>query len=71
MIAVWIINFINQSKLLQSENSKGKHKLSLLEFGPGRGTLMVDILRTFQQFNLLEGLELNFIEASPFMAKLQ
>ena len=45
--------------------------ISLVEFGPGRGTLMMDVLRVFHQFGLLKGLEINFIEYSPFMRKMQ
>jgi len=32
---------------------------------------MCDILRTLQQFNLLKDIEINMIELSPVMIKLQ
>ena len=68
MIAIWCVNFLEKSKILLN---KGKKKFSLLEFGPGRGTLMMDVIRVFQQFGLLNGMEINFVEFSPFMRKLQ
>jgi len=32
---------------------------------------MSDIVRVMAQFNLLDGIEINFVEFSPFMRKLQ
>lgn len=73
MIAVWCINFLEKAKILTfpRETTETKKSFSLLEFGPGRGTLMMDIIRVFQQFGILNGLEINFVEYSPFMRKLQ
>lgn len=66
IIGIWCVNFLEKSNFL-----KHNKRVSLVEFGPGRGTLMMDIIRVFHQFGLLKGLELNFIEYSPFMRKLQ
>lgn len=77
MIAIWCINFLEKSNILnleeiaQSKKKSNEKKFSLMEFGPGRGTLMMDVIRVFQQFGLLNGLEINFVEFSPFMRKLQ
>lgn len=74
MVGVWIAHFLEKTHILEqmmSPQNKGKINLSLLEFGPGRGTLMVDILRVFQQFGILDGITINFIEASPFNRKTQ
>ena len=69
-----MINFLNQIKAINlnnpNEKPNGKKKFSLIEFGPGRGTLMCDILRVLSNFNLLNNLEINFIEFSSFMRKL-
>eukprot|EP01126_Amoeba_proteus_P018119 TRINITY_DN1908_c0_g1_i4.p1 TRINITY_DN1908_c0_g1~~TRINITY_DN1908_c0_g1_i4.p1 ORF type:complete len:395 (-),score=74.33 TRINITY_DN1908_c0_g1_i4:322-1506(-) len=46
--------------------------LKLIEFGPGRGTLMADLLRALTPFpQLKSAISVNFIEISPFLRKLQ
>ena len=73
IMGVWCVHFLDKIKAinLENPNHNSQKKFTLLEFGPGRGTLMCDILRVLNQFNLLNGIELNFIEASPFMRKMQ
>eukprot|EP01017_Pseudomicrothorax_dubius_P004982 TRINITY_DN1114_c0_g1_i2.p1 TRINITY_DN1114_c0_g1~~TRINITY_DN1114_c0_g1_i2.p1 ORF type:complete len:431 (+),score=92.58 TRINITY_DN1114_c0_g1_i2:552-1844(+) len=79
ILGVWIVMFLEKigmydektRSIRKHEQSTTGKRLSLIEFGPGRGTLMSDVLRVLQQFNLLNGLEINFIEFSPFMRKLQ
>jgi NADH dehydrogenase [ubiquinone] 1 alpha subcomplex assembly factor 7 len=45
---------------------------SLVELGPGRGTLTKDILRAFGQFRrVLDSLSVHLVEASPTMSHLQ
>ena len=45
---------------------------SLVELGPGRGTLTKDILRVFGQFRrVLDSLSVHLVEASPTMSHLQ
>lgn len=44
---------------------------SLLEFGPGRGTLMKDVIRVLIEFGVFRDIEINFVEASPFLMKEQ
>ncbi|KAI8983067.1 S-adenosyl-L-methionine-dependent methyltransferase [Pilobolus umbonatus] len=48
-------------------------KTQIIEFGPGRGTLMSDILRTVAQFpKFYQTLtDVHFIEASPSLRKIQ
>ncbi|KAI7906321.1 S-adenosyl-L-methionine-dependent methyltransferase [Cokeromyces recurvatus] len=48
-------------------------KTQIIEFGPGRGTLMSDMLRTLSQFNYFyETLtDIHLIEASPELRKIQ
>ena len=44
----------------------------LVELGPGRGTLMRDMLRVFGQFSrILEALTVHLVEASPAMSHTQ
>ena len=44
----------------------------LIEYGPGRGTLMLDILRSFKVAPaILEAAQLHFIEISPTLTALQ
>lgn len=75
MVAIWCVIFLQKIKAITIPPTKepniSKKKFSLLEFGPGRGTLMMDVIRVLQHFKLLDGVEINFIEYSPFMRKLQ
>lgn len=44
----------------------------LIELGPGRGTLMKDILRVFGQFRrVMESFSVHLVEASPAMSNIQ
>jgi len=51
MIGVWClsllgkINAIDMDNLRKPSTGPAKRKYGLLEFGPGRGTLMIDIIR--------------------------
>ena len=45
---------------------------SLVELGPGRGTLLRDVLRVFGQFrHMLDSLSVHLVEASPAMSRVQ
>ena len=45
---------------------------SLVELGPGRGTLLKDILRVFAQFpRVLDSLSVHLVEASPTLSHTQ
>ena len=45
---------------------------SLIELGPGRGTLLKDILRVFGQFRrVCDSLSVHLVEASPAMSRVQ
>ncbi|EGR28531.1 hypothetical protein IMG5_173480 [Ichthyophthirius multifiliis] len=74
ILGIWTINTLQQIGAINLSNTnsdRDKKKFSLVEFGPGRGTLMSDIIRVLYQFNLLNGIEINLIEYSPYMRKLQ
>lgn len=71
MIGFWIINFFTKAKFWNADNSALNLPVSFIEFGPGKGTLMKDILRVLLQFKLLKRIEINFVEASPFLQKEQ
>ena len=44
----------------------------LIELGPGRGTLLKDMMRVFRQFNrILETLSVHLVEASPALSDVQ
>jgi NADH dehydrogenase [ubiquinone] 1 alpha subcomplex assembly factor 7 len=48
MVGIWFVSeWMAQG---QSKNNGGEDKVHLIEFGPGRGTLMDDILRTIKNF---------------------
>ncbi|XP_050262561.1 uncharacterized protein LOC126707019 [Quercus robur] len=47
-------------------------KVNLVELGPGRGTVMVDLLRGASKFkNFTESLQIHMVECSPTLQKLQ
>ncbi|XP_021758473.1 protein arginine methyltransferase NDUFAF7 homolog, mitochondrial-like isoform X2 [Chenopodium quinoa] len=47
-------------------------KVNLVELGPGRGTLMVDLLRGASKFkNFTESLHIHLVECSPTLKELQ
>ncbi|KAK3015296.1 hypothetical protein RJ639_006934 [Escallonia herrerae] len=47
-------------------------KVNLVELGPGRGTLMVDLLRGSSKFkNFIQSLHIHMVECSPKLRKLQ
>lgn len=71
MIGFWIISFFQKSGFWNKRDSALNRQVSLIEFGPGRGTLMKDIFRILLNFKLLKRVEVNFIEASPFLQKQQ
>lgn len=74
MLGIWIINLLSQIRAVNLDDPSPKSlekKFSLLEFGPGKGTLMTDVVNVLHQFNLLKGIEINFVEMSPFMRKMQ
>ena len=71
MIGFWIINFFQKTGHWNKNDSALNRHVSFIEFGPGRGTLMKDIFRILLNFKLLKRIEVNFIEASPFLQKEQ
>eukprot|EP00794_Sanderia_malayensis_P020207 gene20207-22183_t len=64
MVGVWLLN-----EWLQA---KKPPKVHLVELGPGRGTLMADILRVFDQFKLIKSsLSVHLVEVSSKMRSMQ
>jgi SAM-dependent MidA family methyltransferase len=50
MVGIWCINFLSGIKKIDLDEVatvSQKKKFSLIEFGPGKGSLMCDVLRTF------------------------
>ncbi|XP_015434992.1 PREDICTED: NADH dehydrogenase [ubiquinone] complex I, assembly factor 7 homolog [Dufourea novaeangliae] len=43
----------------------------IIELGPGRGTLMKDILRVFKQFRVLNNVSIHLVEVSPILSMIQ
>ncbi|XP_049846873.1 protein arginine methyltransferase NDUFAF7, mitochondrial isoform X1 [Schistocerca gregaria] len=63
LIGVWILN--EWTKL-------GAPKpLQITELGPGRGTLIADIMKVLRKFNSTDGVSLHLVEISQHMSKLQ
>lgn len=63
MIGIWLFSVWN--------NQNSPANIRLIEFGPGRGTLMHDVLKTFNKFAKGVHIEINLIEASPVLRKEQ
>ncbi|GMN42372.1 hypothetical protein TIFTF001_011588 [Ficus carica] len=64
MVAVWAM-------CLWEQMGQPK-RVNLVELGPGRGTLMVDLLRGASKFkNFTESLHVHLVECSPALQKLQ
>ncbi|KAI8911649.1 S-adenosyl-L-methionine-dependent methyltransferase [Gorgonomyces haynaldii] len=51
-------------------NAWKKQSFSMLELGPGRGTLLQDVLRTMQQFKMTPK-TVHLVEQSPFLREMQ
>lgn len=45
--------------------------VQIIELGPGRGTLMKDIIRVLSKLKMSEDLSVSLVEISPFMCQLQ
>uniref|UniRef100_A0A0D9V2E8 Protein arginine methyltransferase NDUFAF7 n=1 Tax=Leersia perrieri TaxID=77586 RepID=A0A0D9V2E8_9ORYZ len=64
MIGVWVMCLWEQ--MGQPE------KVNLIELGPGRGTLLADLLRGSAKFaNFTKALDINLVECSPTLQKVQ
>lgn len=70
LIGVWAIYFFQSSGYIFEDGSRNV-KLSFLEFGPGKGTMMMNIIRTLGQLGQLHDLDFHFVEASPFLGEQQ
>ncbi|XP_019454282.1 PREDICTED: protein arginine methyltransferase NDUFAF7 homolog, mitochondrial [Lupinus angustifolius] len=64
MVGVWVMCLWEQMGQPQ--------RLNLVELGPGRGTLMADLLRGVSKFkNVVESLNIHLVECSPALQKIQ
>ncbi|XP_020202866.1 protein arginine methyltransferase NDUFAF7 homolog, mitochondrial [Cajanus cajan] len=64
MVGVWVMCLWEQMGQPQ--------RVNLVELGPGRGTLMADLLRGASKFkNFIESLHVHLVECSPALQKLQ
>lgn len=63
LIAVWLI--------AEYQKIGEPQPLQVIELGPGRGTLIQDILRVCAQFNMSDKMSIHLVELSPYLSKLQ
>ncbi|ACZ49355.1 hypothetical protein ACIS_00816 [Anaplasma centrale str. Israel] len=64
VVALWILSYLESAGISE--------KFSLLELGPGRGTLMCDVLRVFERFPKYDALlEVHLLEISPLLRNTQ
>lgn len=55
--------------IVDKETNQQNGKFHLIEFGPGLGTLQSEILGVLDQFNLINDMQITFIERSEYMTK--
>ncbi|CAL8086737.1 unnamed protein product [Calicophoron daubneyi] len=64
LVGIWLVNEYN-------EQGKPSH-LQIAEFGPGRGTLLADVIRVFARFpSAYSSVSLHLVEVSPKMRAIQ
>lgn len=63
MIAIWC--------LTEYQKLGSPSPLQIVELGPGRGTLMQDVLRVFSKFQLVKSFSIELVEISPFLSQAQ
>jgi len=71
IIGVWITHFFQHTGYFFVDGTTNQKSVNILEFGPGRGTMMMNIIRTFAQLGVLKKIDFHFVEASPFNRKQQ
>ncbi|XP_073816902.1 protein arginine methyltransferase NDUFAF7 homolog, mitochondrial [Musca autumnalis] len=62
LVAIWILS--EWQKL-------GSPPFQLVELGPGRGTLMRDVIKVLSKFKLSTGFSIHMVEISPHLSKIQ
>ncbi|KAG7199983.1 hypothetical protein KM043_014408 [Ampulex compressa] len=62
MIAVWMVN---------EWRKIAPDPVQIIELGPGRGTLMKDILRVLKKLRILNEISVHLVEISPILSKIQ
>lgn len=63
LISVWCVN--------EWRKIGSPSPFQLIELGPGRGTLMADVLKVLSHFKLNKNMSIHFVEVSPYLSKLQ
>lgn len=63
LIAVWL--------MAEYQKIGRPQPVQLIELGPGRGTLIQDILRVCAQFDMTAAMSIHLVELSPYLSKLQ
>lgn len=64
MVGIW---FVNEVKKFYAPTQP----LQLIELGPGRGSLTMDVLKVFKQLRGKDGLSVHLVEISPEFSRIQ
>lgn len=63
LIAVWCLS--------EYQKIGSPQPVQLIELGPGRGTLIQDVLRVCARFELSNAMSIHLVEVSPYLSQLQ
>jgi len=63
MLGAWVLGVLQQIDVSRSA--------ALVELGPGKGTMMADILRIIRKYPVYDSLTIHMVEISPTLEKLQ
>ena len=62
MIAVWIVYFLTKVGVIDENTNTVTKKFRLVEFGPGRGLLMRDVIKSLHDMKVENYFDISFIE---------
>lgn len=62
MVSVWIAYFLHKLGIIDDKTNTVTKKFRIVEFGPGRGLLMRDIVKSLHEMKVDNYFDLYFVE---------